>query len=44
MEKHQWRLLAEIGGEPLDGSGFEDETPASDEQFEPENERQEDEQ
>jgi hypothetical protein len=32
MDNHQSSALAAIGGEPLDGSGFEAEKPASEEE------------
>jgi hypothetical protein len=32
MDNHQARALAAIGGEPLDGSGFEAEKPAFEEE------------
>jgi hypothetical protein len=45
MDTQQQRnLLGEIGGEPLDGSGFETENPLFEEQIEPEAEEQEDQQ
>jgi hypothetical protein len=36
------RLLDDIGGEPLEGPGFEGETSAFEEEFEPEADQQED--
>ena len=44
MDRKQANLLDEIGGEPLEGSGFEDETPALYQEFDPDADQQEDEQ
>jgi len=45
MDKRQRSdFFAEIGGEPLEGSGFEDEEAAVDELFAPDTDPEEDEQ